>query len=182
MGPQMPHAGQTYVVPPSKFSDAAIQECLRNLRLGLPRRTAAALAGWSSSALDSYLTQGRAALAAGNPDDAKARFVVAVRRAEAEAKRAALAIIVRAAQGLDAVLDEQGRIVTPAKEGDWRAAAWLLERRWPEQYGPRRLLVGPDGPVEVRAEVTVAALEDQVRAAKERHLRSVPDDPLPPAG
>jgi transposase len=36
--------------------------------------------------------------------------------------------------------------VTDAGKGNWRAATWLLERLYPERYGPRSALDLPDGP------------------------------------
>jgi transposase len=33
-----------------------------------------------------------------------------------------------------------GRIHRAAQAGSWRAATWLLERQWPERWGPADLL------------------------------------------
>lgn len=66
---------------------------------------------------------------------AQLEFSDAIKRAEADYKNALLAIIARDAQ-----------------ERDWKAAAWLLERKYPEEYS-RRDRVQAD--VTTTAEATV---------------------------
>ena len=55
-----------------------------------------------------------------------------------------------------------GRIVEAAENGVWQAAAWLAERKWPEEYGQRRMVTGTldarhehsgpgGGPIEIAA-------------------------------
>lgn len=66
---------------------------------------------------------------------AQVEFSEAIKRAEADYKNALLAIIARDAQ-----------------ERDWKAAAWLLERKYPEEYS-RRDRVQAD--VTTKAEATV---------------------------
>jgi hypothetical protein len=52
---------------------------------------------------------------------------------------------IKASEGAGAV-ELLGRIKKEAKEGSWQAAAWLLERRYPEMYGRNRLeLTGANG-------------------------------------
>lgn len=41
---------------------------------------------------------------------------------------------IRMAEGRGALVN-MARIQKEAKEGDWRAAAWILEHRYPESYG-----------------------------------------------
>ena len=133
----MSRAGQTWVMPPSKFTAERHQEFVKQVRMGLPRKAAAALAGWSLSALEAYLREGRAAREAGRFNDPKARFVADMEIAEAQCKRGALGIIWKAAKGSPAVLDEAGNVITTEQVPQWMAAAWLLERRFPRQFGPR---------------------------------------------
>lgn len=52
----------------------------------------------------------------------------ALKKAEADYKNALLAIIAR-----------------DAKERDWKAAAWLLERKYPAEYAKRSAFVDSDG-------------------------------------
>lgn len=144
----------------TKFTEQAQRECLKHLRLGMPRRAAAAMAGWSSRTLETYLQQGRAARADGQSDDPKAMFVADVEKAEAQCKRAALAVIFKAANGSPAVLDGNGNVITDEQVPQWQAAAWLLERRFPQEFGVRRIVTGGDGgPINVAAEVSAPSVE-----------------------
>ena len=144
---------------PSKLTPAAIDAFVQATRLGATRDLAAAAAGWSPSAAHRYLADGRAAQQ--RADDgarltAKERrfrdFWEAVQKAEGEMARNCLAAIVRAAQ----------------QRQHWTAAAWLLERRFPDAYGRRMIeVVGKDGgPVEV--EVTAGELLDELRRLNDR--------------
>lgn len=44
----------------------------------------------------------------------------------------------------------QGIIAKAAQERDWKAAAWLLERKYPEEYGRKFLDAKVSGDVQVR--------------------------------
>ena len=88
------------------------EELLANLREGLTIKDACALAGINRCTYYSWLENGS--------ED----WIQKVSEAESYAK---------------AMLVQQVKIDGTAKQ-DWRAAAWLLERRWPEDYGPKREL------------------------------------------
>jgi transposase-like protein len=55
-----------------------------------------------------------------------------------------------------------GRIQQAAQEGDWRAAAWMLEHRYPHAYG--RQAQQREGNAE--ASVTFTFIRDEPRAAE----------------
>jgi hypothetical protein len=143
---------------PSKMTPEAVETFLQATRLGATRELAGAAAGWSETTTYRYLEAGRDAetKAEGGqrltPTDQRAReFREAVKKAEAVMAQAALAQIIRAAQ----------------MPQHWTAAAWLLERRWPSEYGrPARVEVtGRDGgPIPI--EVTASELLDQRRRVK----------------
>ena len=91
----------------SKRTPEAAERIIRAIRLGATNRLAAAAGGINVATFYRWL-------------DADRAFRDAVKEAEGAAALAALAAIERAAQA-----------------GTWQAAAWLLERRYPEEYGRR---------------------------------------------
>ena len=91
----------------SKRTPETAERIIRALRLGATHRLAAAAGGINVATFYRWL-------------DADRAFRDAVKEAEGAAALAALAAIERAAQA-----------------GTWQAAAWLLERRYPEEYGRR---------------------------------------------
>lgn len=109
--------------PLTLTSDLA-QEIAVLLRRGLTQTDACAAVGLARSTFYDWLARGRD-LAAKDPADMTIEelrlsdFSDAVTRARARAKGDALGMI-RAAMATD-----------------WRAAAWFLERSFPEEYGPR---------------------------------------------
>jgi hypothetical protein len=112
---------------------APVQERLcQALRAGAHMEQAATYAGVHRATVYRWLARGE-------PDDAPRRFhdfAAAVREAEAGFEIASLALIARAG-------DE-----------DWRARAFLLERRHPRRWGRRKALElsGPDGePIQLDA-------------------------------
>jgi len=60
-------------------------------------------------------------------------------------------------------------IVQHAKS-DWRAAAWMLERRRPERYGRRQRVehITPDGPLRVNLTLLTDAELTSLRAVLEK--------------
>ena len=54
----------------------------------------------------------------------------------------------------DAMMQALDMVQSAMKDGKWQAAAWLLERRWPEKFGRQRHeITGADGgPVEVQTD------------------------------
>lgn len=157
--------------PKSKFTEERRNECLRLLRLGLPKADAAALAGWHPATFHQHVREGHADIEAGQRS-AKADFAMAVQAAEAAFKLSATAVVVNAANGRPAEYDRDGNVVRAEKPPNWQAATWMLERRFPDDYSPRREITGRDGaPIQVE----VATVETLV--AKVRALRPV-DDPL----
>ena len=106
----------------SKFTPETVERLLEAIRLGSTFKMAAEYAGSSRSTLHNYITAGRKARAGTK----KAEFYAALVKAEAEGAISSLAVIDKAALG-----------------GDWKAAAWKLERR----HGYHR-----DGVAQIQAE------------------------------
>ncbi len=107
---ERPHGGASTVTArrggrPTRYTDARADAALAALRLGATYRLAAAAAGVSVDTFDRWRS--------GN-----ARFAEKVRAVETEAIRDALTCINAAATA-----------------GNWHAAAWLLARRYPDDYG-----------------------------------------------
>lgn len=88
-------------------------------------------------------------------------FAEAVEKAEGQAQQDLLARILYASQH-GAVTTRPDGTVTE-QPGAWQAAAWILERRWPRDYGRREAveMSGPDGgPLET---LDVGAMKDHER-------------------
>ena len=126
---------------PAKYSEERADKVCQALRLGATYRAAAGYAGVS----EDTLTRWRAN---------SAGFAENVRSSEATAAIGWLAIIQRAAQA-----------------GDWRAAAWLLARRYPHEYGPSAaFFLHHDGEVDVHdssARDRIAGRLDELAARRE---------------
>lgn len=149
----------------SKFTKDHVEECLRLLRLGLPKQDAAALAGFSPGTLGDWQREGEADLEAGRRT-AKADFVADLRKAEAAFKLSATAVVVGAANGRPAEYDDDGNKLRSERPPNWQAATWMLERRFPDEYSPRREITGPQGgPLEVEV-ATIDVLVARVRALR----------------
>lgn len=72
-------------------------------------------------------------------------FVEAVEQAQAEAQERAIGLIQKHAVGFLQVIEEEGEDASgpwsktkKIPQADWKAAAWLMERRHPEDWGIRQ--------------------------------------------
>jgi hypothetical protein len=114
---------------PTKLTDERSQIIIDAVRNGVPRETAARLAGVAPSTLFLWLSKGQGSTSR------YSEFLESVERAGAEAEEEALEVIRQAARG-GAVLGTRRytkRDGTPVVEEtrakpDWQAAAWYLER------------------------------------------------------
>src|SRR5215211_6194992 len=115
---------------PRKLTAKRQKAIVDAVRTGAHREQAAEAAGISRRSLQNWLARGEL-----GGEQPYRRFAEAVREAEAQAELESLRTIEKA-----------------AAEGDWRARAWVLERRWPQRWGrqTRTEVTGPDGaPVEL---------------------------------
>ncbi len=139
---------------PSKFNPELLDTICKGVRLGLSYERAAENAGVGRTILHRWMT----AEAAG---DLRFRGVTdALAKARAEGETRLLARVIKAG------------------EEDWRAAAWILERRHPEQYArmERREVSGPDGgPLRVE----VSSWVDLVRQATQAEAIPAPTEVVP---
>ena len=112
---------------PSGLTDEVRAKLLQALEVGATHRIAAQFAGVHVSTLQAWLAENR-------------EFSDAAKLSESKASIMSLAAIRTAAQG-----------------GQWQAGAWLLERRYPEEYGRRQVeVIGQGGgPVQVQAQIVV---------------------------
>lgn len=119
----------------TKLNDEVIDRISTAIYTGASLKSAAAIAGVDESTLTEWLKQGR-----NEGGELEQRLAVEVGKALAHFK---------------ARLEST---VAAHAEGDWRAAAWRLERSFPDEYGPtRRVEVGGPGggPVQVDHEIRV---------------------------
>jgi transposase len=120
---------------PTKLTDDVSDRLVALLRVGVAVDVAAETVGIAPSTFRAWMQRGER----GGPRDAPYRtFREAVERARGEHEAILAAATSRAA----------GR-------GSWRAAAWLLERAYPERWGPpeqrSELAPGPQVPDELAA-------------------------------
>lgn len=119
-------AGQGY---PSKFTPATLKKLREGFELGMPKKRAARLAGISHQTLANWE----------NDPEKGPKIAELIEEAEATAEMRWLRIIEEAAL---------------ADTKNWTAAAWRLERKWPEEYGRReRTDMNHSGAVTVRTEI-----------------------------
>ena len=150
---------------PSKLTAQVIADLETAIRLGASDQDACGYAGIDRSTYYKWMQRGQRETKGEYVD-----FVDRVTRARTRGKVTLLATIEQA-----------------AKNGDWRAAAWKLERRDPSAYGPlvkHRVGGDPDGvPIEVDSNVTDAELIRELSgildAARTRAIANdLPLDPL----
>lgn len=121
---------------PSKLTSEVEARIVEAVELGVTWERAADAAGIGASTLREWRQRGEA-------DEAPfAAFVAALKRAEGDGVARALRTIRQAAES-----------------GTWQAAAWLLERRYPADYGRR---------VESRVDVSTSSPQSEVAALLER--------------
>ena len=99
---------------PTKFTKATVSKVLVGVRRGLPYHLAAAAAGISE---DTFYAWQRGEFPASADDALKVQFSEGLTRAKGEAA------------------NHLTRRVYDASREDWRAAAWMLERRFPRDFG-----------------------------------------------
>jgi transposase len=131
---------------PVKLTDDLQRHIISALRIGATHEHAARAAGISSETMRRWMRAGERATRG-----QFCAFCGAVKKAEAEAAVGWLATIEKA-----------------AREGAWTAAAWKLERRYPEQWGRRdRMSVEHSGALDVGVEVR--ALQEALMSVAAAH-------------
>ncbi len=129
---------------PTKFTRETVDRLLIAIRAGLPYHLAAEAAGISETTFYEWQA-GR--FPRGADTQLKAEFSEALTRARGESALRLMGIINKAAPD------------------DWRAASWILERRFPKDFGKQTLEVtGADG---APMQVEVATLQRMVLKALE---------------
>lgn len=125
------------------------QRALDAVRMGGSLRDAALYAGLNPNAVNDWCTDGRA-LAPDHPEHPKVIFEQRVAEARNAVKLESLALLRQSARDR---VSEQGTSL----KGDWKAAAWWLERRYPEEYAVKKEGVNPE-----RAAGLLGVLMDRV--------------------
>jgi transposase len=129
---------------PTKFNRETADKIVALVRAGNYLETAALACGVSVSAVRHWMREARH-LKTG----AKREFLTAVREASAQAQ-----------------IDDM-RTITMSSSGDWRAAAWRLEHRWPQTYAKKtkHQVSGPKGgPVQVETRTADEMTDDELAA------------------
>jgi len=128
---------------PSKLTPEVREKIVQALQLCNRRKDAADYAGVNEATLRRWMARGK------NPNDEEyAAFRQAVIEAEAKAQILAMGCVAKA-----------------IRAGDWKAAAWYLERKAPELYSPRSSLFDPYRTLELLEEAgLIKSEEDRDRA------------------
>jgi hypothetical protein len=124
---------------PLKLTADLQAKLVQALALGSTRRAACEYAGIGEATLREWLTRRGAVYSA---------LAAAIKEAEAKSTIGALAKIQKA-----------------ATDGQWQAAAWLLERRHPEEYGRRQVVALARAAEPVEPEALAAAAAQGVGSA-----------------
>lgn len=141
---------------PTKLTDEVQKKILDAVRAGIWLDQAAALAGIAASSLFLWVDKGQRALELADLEEREligvekvyADFSESLKKARAEAEARNITLVQQA-----------------ASDGTWQAAAWFLERSFPNRWGrkDRMEVTGKDGG-SVEISVTAADLEAKVIA------------------
>lgn len=149
---------------PPRWDEPGILILLALLENGLPRSEALALVHLPYRTFARWMQQGQAEaesdLEGVTPPTVYRHIWQSVVRAEALLALAAVALVIQA-----------------ARRGSWKAAAWMLERRFPEMWGPpKRRPRGPadEAPAPDHVRVDEAALMRKIDAVLARRNELVP--------
>ncbi len=123
---------------PTKLTPEVHDKIVTAIRAGNYIETASAYAGISKPSLYAWLKRG-AAEASGPYHD----FSAAVEKALAEAEM----------RDVD--------VITQAAAANWQAAAWRLERKFPDRWGRRMVTLEHSGKVEVSHKMNLSKLTDE---------------------
>ena len=140
---------------PPKFNQETLDTIVRAIRGGNYVETAAAMAGVSKSTLYDWLKQGARAKTGKLKE-----FSDAVNQAQGEAEARDVLTIGGAAKL------------------DWRAAAWRLERKFPDRWGRRDTMkhTGPGGGPIITANVDMSKLSvEELRTLEQLALKAAED-------
>lgn len=177
--------------PPGKpgrapeLTEEKMDAVVNALRLGIYPDTAYKLAGLSGFAIKQYIVKSLE-----HPESIYATFVEKIKKAIAEAEVRDIATIDGAAHGKKGiplrnadgslVFDNNGKPVWeqyPVK-GDWKAAAWKLERRFKSKWGQALNMADPDPMGDHEAEVEREAVPSpKMEDIKELAQKVLLDDP-----
>lgn len=102
---------------PTRLTKAIREKIYQGIRLGLPYERAAQLAGIHQSTFYMWKRKGMLKKA-----PIYIKFLEELKKAEVEGEAAAINEIVKAARGSD------------KRPAQWQAAAWMLERRFPDRW------------------------------------------------
>lgn len=131
----------------SKLSKERIESVCKYIKLGLPQKVAAAYSGINEATFYRWMERGES-----NPKSMYGEFCEAVKRAVAESEATLVANIRLAAN----------------KTASWQAAAWMLERRFPDRWAriEKREISGNLGhDVKYSDEEALKAYEDELKLA-----------------
>ncbi len=124
------------------MTPAAVESILKTVELGIWPDTAARRHGVNPSTLRSFKA-------------ANEEFRTALEQAESTAQIGFHGRVMKVASGEPDIRDDKGKVIARGRAPNWRAAAWLLEKRWPAQYGTKEppligeLNVGEGGTVKI---------------------------------
>lgn len=139
-------AGRKPAHRPHKFTPENVDRVLEGIRSGLPIHLACSAAGVAET---QFYEWQRGEYPRGSDKRLKEQFQEELTRAKGES----------ALRNID--------IISKAANADWRAAAWILERRFPQDFGKQALeITGADGgPIQIQA----AQMQRVILQALERH-------------
>lgn len=157
-------------MPPSTIlTDTLRDELCTHIASPAPVRHACAMVGIGESTFHDWMGRGA------KGEQPFAAFSEAVARARGEAQDKLKAVILRAATGYTVTKVSGSGKAIDTTEFDWKAAAWLAERMFPDDYGNRQKL---EHSVERREERPVKFDEATEAAARAFLARATDYDPV----
>ena len=165
------------------LDENVIEAVFSSVLSGVSLKDSAAMLGISEGVVYKWIERGRIDVEAGEYNTNHALFYENVQRAKAAFKHFNLQTIRQAAH--EQVSTETTRDVLPSGEerltvkarrfgGNWQAAAWLLERRHPSEFGRVSLDTKPDVSVNMPTEINIT-LKDPSNPNKVIELGDVLD-------